>query len=264
MGGAIGDIAFNSKGHIYAGTYSSLFYYYAGLYKSTDNGETWNKIESLPFNIEVYSLFVNKDDHIFVGTRGQGVIYRSTDDGETWEIKASGFTSPQCWAFGQNKQGNVLMAGEAWLGRTYLSTNNGDSWELVASISGISFAVDSLNNIYCGTFNGLYKSTDNGLTFNPTGLMNLPVNAILIDSQERVICGSGYYTNGQGVFYSNDYGSTWTNIGLAGQIIYSLAFTSYGSLLAGSGTNGVYETSDMGGSWVQHSSGLYKKRMSSG
>ena len=259
MGGAIGDIAINSKGHIYAGTYSAFFYYYAGLYKSTDNGETWNKIKSLPYNIEVYALFINKEDHIFAGTRGQGVIYRSTDDGETWEIKASGFTSPHCWAFGQNKEGSVLVAGEAWFGRTYRSTDNGDSWTYTAPLSGISFAVDSINNIYCGTFDGLYKSTNDGLTWDPTGLTNVPVNAILIDSSNGVICGTGYYTNGQGVFYSTDYGATWTNIGLAGKIIYSLAFTGYGSLLAGSDRNGVYETTDMGGSWEQHSNGLYRK-----
>jgi len=259
MGGIIGDIAIDSNGDIYAGTYSSLFYWYAGLYKSTDNGETWNKIESLPFDIEVYALFVNKDDYIFAGTRGQGVIYRSTDDGETWEVKSSGYISPHCWAMGQNKDGNVLVAGEAFYGRTFRSTDNGDSWTYTAPLSAISFAVDSINNIYCGTFNGLYKSTDNGLTWEPTGLTNVPVNAILIDSINGVICGSGYYTNGQGVFYSNDYGSTWTNIGLGGQIIYSLAFTSYGSLLAGSGTNGVYETNDMGGNWRQHNNGLYRK-----
>ena len=259
MGGAIGDIAINSKGHIYAGTFSSLFYYYAGLYKSTDNGETWNKIQSIPYDIEVYALFVNKEDHIFAGTRGQGVIYRSTDDGETWEIKASGFTSSQCWAFGQNRGGSVLVAGEANFGRTYRSTDNGNNWTYTDPLSAISFAVDSNNNIYCGTFDGLYKSTDDGLTWIPTGLTNVPVNAILIDSSDGVICGTGYYTNGQGVFYSTDYGTTWTNIGLGGEIIYSLAFTGYGSLLAGSDRNGVYETTDMGGSWKQHSNGLYRK-----
>lgn len=259
MGGAIGDIAINSKGHIYAGTYSSLFYFYAGLYKSINNGETWNKIESLPYDIEVYALFINKEDHIFAGTRGQGVIYRSTDDGETWEVTAAGFTSSQCWAFGQNKDGSVLVAGEALFGRTYRSTDNGSNWTYTAPLSAISFAVDSSNNIYCGTFDGLYKSTDDGLTWDPTGLTNVPVNAILIDSSDGVICGTGYYTNGQGVFYSTDYGAMWTNIGLGGEIIYSLAFTGYGSLLAGSDRNGVYETTDMGGSWKQHSNGLYRK-----
>ena len=259
MGGAIGDIAINSKGHIYAGTYSSFFYYYAGLYKSTDNGEMWNKIESLPYNIEVYAVFINKEDHIFVGTRGQGVIYRSTNDGETWEIKASGFTSSQCWAFGQNKDGSVLLAGEANFGRTYRSTDNGDNWTYIAPLSAISFAVDSSNNIYCGTIDGLYKSTDDGLSWDTTGLINVPVNAILIDSSDGVICGTGYYTNGQGVFHSKDYGATWTNIGLGGEIIYSLAFTGYGSLLAGSDRNGVYETWDMGGNWKQHNNGLYRK-----
>lgn len=89
--------------------------------------------------------------------------------------------------------------------------------------------------------------------------MNVPVNAIQIDSSNRVIAGTGYYTNGQGVFHSTDFGNTFNSIGLGGQIIYSLAFTDYGSLIAGSAINGVYETTDMGANWKQHNNGLYRK-----
>ncbi|MCH7772172.1 MAG: hypothetical protein IIA49_14355, partial [Bacteroidetes bacterium] len=215
MGGAIGDIAINSKGHIYAGTYSAFFYYYAGLYKSTDNGETWNKIKSIPYDIEVYALFINKEDHIFAGTRGQGVIYRSTDDGETWEIKATGFTSSHCWAFGQNKDGSVLVAGEAWFGRTYRSTDNGSNWTYTAPLSAISFAVDSSNNIYCGTFDGLYKSTDSGNSWSQvdTALGNGVTYGLYFHSQNssiyliKHIIGSGFF--GGLLYISSDNGNSW-------------------------------------------------------
>ena len=264
MGGTIGDIALNSNDHIYAGVYTNIFtsQYYAGLYKSTDNGETWNKIETQFDDFKVYALYANKDDHIFVGTDFQGVIYRSTDDGKTWEKTNSGYVSNQCWAFGQNKDGTVLFAGSGgYIPALCRSTDNGDSWENMDWLPVLSFAVDSINTIYCGTFDGIYKSTDDGLTWNQTGFGGTPINSILIDAHNGLFCGTGYYSNGQGVFYSSDSGNKWESIGLAGKIVLSLAFTSYGSLLAGTSIDGVFETKDMGNIWVQHNNGLYNKQV---
>lgn len=85
-GGIIGDMAINSKGEIYAGVYPS-WDYYSGLYKSTDNGDRWTKVESIFNDFEVYAIYITKEDHIWVGTNYQDRIYLSTDNGETWEIK---------------------------------------------------------------------------------------------------------------------------------------------------------------------------------
>ena len=164
-------------------------------------------------------------------------------------------------AIGENKDGTVLFAGDGQFGRLYRSTNYGGNWELSDNLPVLSFAADSSNNIYCGTFIGLYKSTDDGLTWNPTGLTNIPVNTILIDNGGGIICGTGYYNDGQGVFYSADTGYTWTDIGLSDKTVLSLASTSYGSLLAGTTIDGVYETTDMGNIWVQHNSGLFNKQV---
>jgi photosystem II stability/assembly factor-like uncharacterized protein len=64
-----------------------------------------------------------------------------------------------------------------------------------------------------------------------------------------------------GVFYSSDTGNTWTNIGLEDKIVLSLAFTSYGSMLAGTSIDGVFETTNMGTSWTQHNTGLFNKQV---
>jgi hypothetical protein len=74
MGGIIGDIAINSKGEIFAGVYS-VWITYSGLYKSIDNGDSWEKIA----DFQVYAIYINKQDHIFVSSNLPGVIHRSTD-----------------------------------------------------------------------------------------------------------------------------------------------------------------------------------------
>lgn len=263
MGGCIGDMDLNSQGHIYAGVYTNVFtsQTYEGIYKSTDNGESWFKLENTVDQFEVYAIYVNRWDHIFVGTNYRDRLYRSTDGGETWEIINNGYNTSECWAIGENKDGSVMFAGDGQFGQLYRSTNYGGNWELSSNLPVLSFAVDSSNNIYCGTFVGLYKSTDDGLNWSQVGFNNAAVNAIIIDDSNGVFCGTGYYNNGQGVFYSSDTGNTWTNIGLEDKIVLSLAFTSYGSLLAGTNIDGVYETTNMGTSWTQHNTGLFNKQV---
>src|SRR3989442_994636 len=54
-----------------------------GVYRSTDNGDSWIKASNgLPDTLFISSLAINSRGHIFAGT-GQG-IYRSTDGGESW------------------------------------------------------------------------------------------------------------------------------------------------------------------------------------
>lgn len=261
MGGTVGDMAINSKDDIYVGVYSNIFdQLYEGIYRSTDNGDTWKKFENTVDQFEVYSIYINKNDDIFVGTNYRDRLYRSTNEGETWDVINDGYNTSECWAIGENKDGTVMFAGDGQFGRLYRSTNYGDNWELSDYLPVLSFAVDSSNNVYCGTFIGLYKSTDDGLTWDTTGLMSIPVNAILINDIGGIVCGTGYYSGGQGVFYSSDTGKTWTNIGLSDKNVMSLAFTSYGSLLAGVNEGGIYETTDMGSNWVEHSNELYEKQ----
>lgn len=260
MGGIIGDIAINSKGHIYAGAYP-FWIFYSGLYKSTDNGDSWEKIVTQFEDFEVYSMYITKEDHIWVGTNGQGRIYRSTDDGKTWENTASGYNSGECWAFGESKDG-VLFAGDAQFVKLFRSTNYGESWEFSAYLEPLAFATDSNNIVYAGTETGLYATSDNGLNWAQNNfLANIAVSSIIIDTSNNIYCGTGYYNNGNGVFYSTNGGDDWTQLGLAGKVVLSLAFDSEGNLYAGTLKDGLFFTSDMGQNWFLYEKGLYRKQI---
>jgi photosystem II stability/assembly factor-like uncharacterized protein len=261
MGGIVGDMAINSLGEIYAGVYPFMFNNYSGLYKSTDNGDSWFKIETQFDDFEVYAIYITKEDHIWVGTNFQGRIYCSTDNGVTWENKRNGYNTGECWAFGQSKDG-VLFAGDGQYFKLYRSTDYGDNWEFSANLRPLVFATDSNNIVYAGTHDGLFATTDNGLNWAQNNfLSNIPVSSILIDSANNIYCGTGYYNNGIGVFYSTDRGHNWTQLGLAGKIILSLAFDSQGNLYAGTKQDGLFKTTDFGQSWTQHKKGLYRKEV---
>jgi photosystem II stability/assembly factor-like uncharacterized protein len=260
MGGIVGDMAINSLGEIYAGVYP-FFIDYSGLYKSTDNGDSWFKIETQFEDFEVYAIYITKEDHIWVGTNFQGRIYRSTDNGVTWENKRNGYNTGECWAFGQSKDG-VMFAGDGQYVQLYRSIDYGENWELSANLRPLVFATDSNNIVYAGTHDGLFATTDNGLTWAQNNfLSNIPVSSILIDSSNNIYCGTGYYDNGNGVFYSTDGGQNWTQLGLAGKIVLSLAFDSQGNLYAGTKQDGLFKTTDLGQTWKQYNDGLFRKEV---
>ncbi len=74
-------IGFSGDGtRVYAGGYET------GLWKSTDNGETWKLIWDDDSFDAIYAITVNPYDqkHIIVGTNGAG-LYESTDGGVTWQ-----------------------------------------------------------------------------------------------------------------------------------------------------------------------------------
>ena len=260
MGGIIGDLGFTSNGDIYAGAYPS-WQFYSGLFKSTDNGNSWKKIVTPFNNFEVYTIYITKEDHIWVGTNFQDRIYLSTDNGQSWEIKRNGYLTGECWAFGQSKDG-VMFAGDGQYQNTFRSTNYGNTWEFSAPLRSLVFATDSNNIVFAGTHDGLFATTDNGLTWAQNNfLANIAVSSILIDSSNNIYCSTGYYSDGNGVFFSSDGGQNWTNLGLAGKVILSLAFDSQGSLFAGSDKDGIFKTTDMGNTWTNYQSGLFRKNI---
>jgi photosystem II stability/assembly factor-like uncharacterized protein len=263
MGGIIGGMDINSKGEIYAGVYP-FSANYTGLYKSTDNGITWNEIETPIEDFEVFCIYITKDDHIWVGTDYQGALHRSTDNGVTWENKNNGFGANEGWAIGESKDG-VLFAGDANVGRLYRSTNNGDNWEFSANIAPLAFAVDSNNVVYAGCFNGLYISTNNGISWTQNNyLAGYIIPSVITDTNNIVYCGTGYtfpYMNGNGIFSSKDVGQNWEQIGLANKVVLSLGFDSEMNLYAGTLEDGLFITTDMGQDWKQCQNGIYKKEV---
>jgi photosystem II stability/assembly factor-like uncharacterized protein len=263
MGGIIGGMDITSDGDIYTGMYPFMIGY-TGLYKSTDSGDSWKKIETQFEAFEVFSVYVSKDNHIWVGTDHQGRLYRSTDKGQTWENKNTGYNVNECWAIGESNDG-VLIAGDANAGRLYRSTDNGENWEFSANIASLAFAVDSNNVVYAGSFNGLYSSTDNGLTWTQDNfLSSCAVSTVVIDSDNNIYCGTGVSFisgSGNGVFFSDDGGQNWRQLGLAGKVVLSLAFDSQWNLFAGTLKDGLYKTSDLGQNWIQHQNGIYRKEI---
>jgi photosystem II stability/assembly factor-like uncharacterized protein len=239
--GTVNHYAINSTGYIFiVGG--------CGALRSTDDGESWTGVQ--PSDFGEISITINSSDHVFVGTYGDG-IYKSTNNGGSWTQINNGLTNLYVYSLATH-QNDDIYAG------LYLdvckSTNNGNSWSPtnLAATFIVTMDINSGGVIFAGAnLLGIYKSTDNGATWNicNNGLTTANIFTLSISSNDDIYLGT---VNG-GAFRSTDEGNSWMQIGLTGYEVRCFAFAPNGDVYSGT-NDGVFKSTDNGGSWTHLSS----------
>jgi photosystem II stability/assembly factor-like uncharacterized protein len=266
-------------GYLLAGTFGG------GVYRSADGGLTWNP-PSNANNIAVTGMAV-KDSFIFACSIQDG-LYRSSDNGQTWTLKLSAFgLGPVCVSGNTilaSEYGYTFAStdnGENW---NYVTDLEGaapfsfyckDSLVIAGCVNEIYKSIDygnsfteiqlsfpfSIVNIYdiaaigstlfmATSYDGVYKSDDDGLTWTPAnfGMGPKDVRALTVGGSSTLIAGTHYV----GIYRSTDMGSSWNKsmAGFpAGSSIESMLATN-DFIFAGT-RDGVYRTGDNGVSWTK-------------
>ena len=90
---------------IFAGTYGS------GMFRSSDSGGSWQKINNGLSALYKGALAINANNHIFVGADfvgGAGGVFRSTDDGDNWVEINHGVIQSDVRALAINSSGHIF------------------------------------------------------------------------------------------------------------------------------------------------------------
>lgn len=209
---------------------------YAFLFRSTDNGVTWGRTDSISLKNHEPSHFLwtnptftfwDYGSGILIGVGGgmdRGDMYRSTDNGMTW-------------------------------------TDNGIVWPESGEFDGsenIECFCGSNGNIFAGTLHGVFISANNGATWKgPNTGLALPISGMATDGTHLFAATESY-----GIFRSTDEGSNWVQVDTAGHLFVSMAATRT-KIFSGAfqayerpSTGGVFVSTDNGGSWARSDSGL--------
>ena len=80
-----------SNYHVFAGTHS-IMGKGGGMFRSTDNGDTWTEQNGGFTALDVHSVVINPIGHIFAGAAGG--VFRSMNDADQWSDVSSGLLPP--------------------------------------------------------------------------------------------------------------------------------------------------------------------------
>ena len=150
----------------------------AGLYRSEDNGATWDLIDSPMDGQQIWSTswHPTNPDTIFAGTKAPNV-YRSKDRGKSWE-KLSVPMAKECFA-GAPKVTNIIVDSAdphtvfvgVEIDGVFRSRDGGDSWTrlpalgdkmLNQDVHGLARWAGPSPKLFATTPDGIWTSTNDG------------------------------------------------------------------------------------------------------
>jgi photosystem II stability/assembly factor-like uncharacterized protein len=223
------------------------------LYGSADNGSTWNTVTNGISGM--VTMLATSNGNLFAVTANG--VFLSNNNGATWSLQNNGL--PSNFA-GQSifADGDTLFSGGYY--EVFYSVNNGSTW--TARNTGFppnarvqSFAKKG-NTVFAGTNGyGLYKTTNNGLSWSLTGIGGQQVPFSEVESV--YVFDSKVYASFSGTLYvSSDNGATWTTAtnGLNGAYVNYITHRG-GTLFVGTYT-GIFHSLDGGSTWVNLNANL--------
>lgn len=152
-----------------------------GLYKSTDGGNSWSRVDLGPptglitASARTY-VFAPSNSNTRYASFGSwstsGGFYRTTDGGTSWtEVGGTTIGSTVIAVAIHPTNPSIVLAG-TFGGGLYRSTDGGNSWTLVSdgldddTFFSVAFAPNNPDIAYAGGFWWVYRSTDGGQTWS--------------------------------------------------------------------------------------------------
>lgn len=197
--------------------------YVGGVAKSTDDGLTWNFVETPAYTPPTYKDvwdidFIDQNNGIMVGD--DGMVALTTDGGQTWTWPATA----QAVIGTTRMYGAVYFPdGRIWIcgydGKIGYSPDFGATWSLqgvgVTTVVGYGISMNSSGTGFIALNNGdpdqskILTTTDFGATWT---LVNLTVTGNPTMYKVRQFGSRVVLTGDKGYLgYSNDNGATWTH-----------------------------------------------------
>ena len=195
---SVESVACGRNGYVYAGCISG------GVFRSTDYGATFpvNVINTLT----IVTLAVDRfnSDIIYAGASSGSPpnygFYRSTDAGLTFSSNLNPFN---IWGVVEKLNGDLYSITTSSPYPFHKSTNSGSNWSMQSTLSSAKrgLCMDLSENFYVSGNGGVFKSTDDGLTF--TNFNFTYTSNQVISFQNRILVAASGTSNG-GVYIYTD------------------------------------------------------------
>jgi photosystem II stability/assembly factor-like uncharacterized protein len=223
----------NNPDHIFASLFGD------GVQHSADLGKTWEPLGSALPDLRVRALLQHPaDPHILLALTESAGLYRCDLTGESacWANVPIDF--PDVSLFQSAVELPPIFDAPDLLDAESAPPQSSDQAAVASpALLALAFAPANPQIAYLGTGGaGVYRSSDGGSTFQPSGLASGQVTSLAADPADA---NRVYAATGEGVLFSQDGGASWLNTGLLGVSCYALALDENGNPLAAT-SDGIY------------------------
>jgi photosystem II stability/assembly factor-like uncharacterized protein len=198
-----------------------------GVFKTADDGETWERKMNGMERWYVQRIIADHRSPDILYAAAEDDAYVSRDAGENWV--ALGVGPEEILELVQHPtKSEILLAGTENHG-IYVSINGGESWSAgihfpATAAYAIAFAPEGRTAYAGGYRTGLWRSTDNGLTWeilrSPGEIEAIYAVTVHPEDPDYIVIG----TNGKGLYESYDGGNSWNHAGLYGAHVQQIKF----------------------------------------
>ncbi|MBM4166591.1 MAG: T9SS type A sorting domain-containing protein [Ignavibacteria bacterium] len=225
-GGGLGDpFAYNPQNHntVYCASGNNI------IYRSLDRGRTWHSYDTVSNGNQIKFIAVHPSDTLSMVV-GQEAgppdrIMKTTNGGQTWFHTWSGNFSYYGRPIAYEPNHRDLMYTEG--GDTlYKSVDFGSTWQFVRRTNDVGGTGVGFNSWDCAVIrpdndkilyvgdngNGLWKSTDGGMTWTQKHLHSGEYPILVIDHFEPRIAYAARWGGVRGFMKTSDGGDTWYDI----------------------------------------------------
>ena len=210
IGSSVNDLVFHptNSATIFAATDG-------GVFKTTDGGANWTALNgqtALPVN--KVALDPTNPSIIYAATFGG--MFKSTDGGNSFTAINNGIGTFFMRSVAVDPVTPTTLYATSFGPSFFKSTNGGAEWDSIfvnniGTINGLLVDPNTPTTIYLATDRGVFKSTNSGVNFSPsgTGMQSFTrINSLTIDKTHNIL----YAATTVGVFKSTNNAGNWTAI----------------------------------------------------
>jgi photosystem II stability/assembly factor-like uncharacterized protein len=243
-----------------SGTGTLLKAYAHALYRSADEGQSWQRIEIASLeDAEISTLAVSPagKDVMYVAAGPRLGVLRTDDGGKTWIDRNEGLPSRDVIAVATHTtQPNTLYAVVKEHG-FYRSQDAGKNWRLMErkSQEGLRQLIHSdlpgsmqTGWLFAATAKGVRRAMDCFCLWQDAGKLGSQAYGVTYDPREPKHV---YAATENGLFRSSDGGENWVQLKSPSPNVVALAFARSGILFVINAKGDLYRSKDEGGTWKQ-------------